>query len=45
MANKLVPKVGGPVSITGQGTKSHMLQLKTLGASIKTQKSQINIFF
>ena len=33
---------GGTGSIPGQGTRSHMLQLKILHASTKTQCSQIN---
>ena len=32
----------GPGSIPGQGTGSHMLQLKTLPATTKTQWSQLN---
>ena len=36
------PNAGGPGLILGQGTRSHMLQLKIPGASAKTQHSQIN---
>ena len=43
---------GGPGSIPGQGTRSHMPQLKILQVSMKiphattkTRHSQINIFF
>ena len=43
------PNAGGPGSIPGQGTRSHMLQLKTPHtaakipcATTKTQHSQIN---
>ena len=42
MAKRPAPSAGGPGSITGQRTKSHMPQLKILGASTKTQNSQIN---
>ena len=45
------PNAGGPGSIPGQGTRSHMpqlrvrmLQLKIPRAATKTQHSQINIF-
>ena len=37
------PNAGGPGSIHGWGTRSHMLQLKILGVATKTQYSQINI--
>ena len=33
---------GGLGSIPGQGTRSHMLQLKILHAATKTQRKQIN---
>ena len=33
---------GGLGSIPGQGTRSHMLQLKILHAATKTQREQIN---
>ena len=36
------PNAGGPGSIPGQGTRSHMLQLKSLHAATKTQHRQIN---
>ena len=46
------PNAGGPGSIPGQGTKSHMLQLrvrmpqlKVPRATTKTQHSQINKYF
>ena len=38
------PNAGGLGSIPGQGTRSHMLQLKILHATIKTRCSQINKF-
>ena len=48
----LTPNAGGPGSIPGQGTRSHMLQLqvhvpqlKILCAATKTQRSQIIFFF
>ena len=36
------PNAGGLGSIPGQGTRSHMLQLKVPHAATKTQHSQIN---
>ena len=36
------PNAGGPSLIPGQGTRSHVLQLKVLHAAAKTQHSQIN---
>ena len=39
------PNAGGPGSISDQGTRSHVLQLKILSASAKTQCNQINIGF
>ena len=36
------PNAGAPGSIPGQGTRSHMLQLKILHAATKTQCSQIH---
>ena len=36
------PNAGAPGSIPGQGTRSHMLQLKMLHAATKTQCSQIH---
>ena len=36
------PNAGGLSSILGQGTRSHMLQLKILHATTKTWHSQIN---
>ena len=36
------PNAGGRGSIPGQGTESHMLQLKILHATTKTWSSQIN---
>ena len=36
------PSAGGPGSIPGQGTRAHMLQLKILDATTKTQHSQMN---
>ena len=36
------PNAGGPVSIPGQGTGSHMLQIKVLHATTKAWHSQIN---
>ena len=36
------PNAGGLGSIPGQGTRSHVPQLKTLHATTKTQHSQIN---
>jgi hypothetical protein len=39
-----VPNSGGQGSITGQGTRSHMLQVKSLYSATKTQCSQTNIF-
>ena len=46
------PNAGGPGSIPGQGTRSHMLQLKIphttrkiLRATTKTRRIQINKFF
>ncbi|TEA38804.1 hypothetical protein DBR06_SOUSAS610174, partial [Sousa chinensis] len=33
------PSAGGPASIPGQGTRSHMLQLKILHATTKTWHS------
>ena len=36
------PNAGGPGSIPGQGTRSHMSQLKTPHALTKTRCSQIN---
>ena len=38
-----VANVGGPGSIPGQGTRSHILQLRRSHASTKTWCSQINI--
>ena len=35
------PNAGAPGSIPGQGTRSHMLQLKILHAATKTQCNQI----
>ena len=35
------PNAGGPGSIPGQGTRSHMPQLKILLATTKTQLSQV----
>ena len=40
----LAPNAGVLGSIPDQGTRSHMLQLKLLHATTKTQDSQINIF-
>ena len=40
-----VPRSGSPGLIPGQGTRSHMSQLKILHATIKTQWSQINKYF
>ena len=37
-----VPSAGGPGSILGQEARSHMLQLKTLHVTTKTQCSQRN---
>ena len=45
MAKTLHSNAGGSGSIPGQGTKSHMPQLKTLCAATKTQCSQINKIF
>ena len=46
------PSAGGPGSICGRGTRSHMLQLRVLipqlkipYATTKTYLSQVNIFF
>ena len=36
------PNAGAPGLIPGQGTRSHMLQLKILYAATKTQCSQIH---
>ena len=36
------PSAGGLYSTPGQGTRSHMLQLKILNAATKTWHSQIN---
>ena len=36
VANTPAPSAGDPGSIPGQGTRSHMLQLKTLHAATKT---------
>ena len=36
------PNTGGPGSVFGQGTRSHMLQLKVLRAATKTRHCQIN---
>ena len=36
------PNAGGPGSTPGQGTGSHMVQLKILRATTKTKHSQIN---
>ena len=41
----LAPNAGGLGSIPDQGTRSHMLQLKLLHATTKTQDSQKKIFF
>ena len=38
----MLPGQGGSDSIPGQGTRSHMPQLKILCAITKTQHSQIN---
>ena len=38
------PYAGGPGSIPGQGTRSHVLQLKIPHSATKTWSSQINIF-
>ena len=40
----LAPKAGGPGSIPGHGTRSHMLQLKVPYDVTKTQRSQINMY-
>ena len=37
------PNAGGPGSIPGQGTRSHVLQLKITHSATKTWSSQINI--
>ena len=37
MAKTTVPNAGSPGSIPGQGTRSHMLQLKILFAASKTE--------
>ena len=37
------PNAGGPGSIPGQGTRSHVLQLKIPHSATKTWSSQINI--
>ena len=42
MAKALNSQDGGPGLIPGQGTRFHMLQLKIMHASTKTQCSQIN---
>ena len=39
------PNAGGPGSILGQGTRSHMIQLKILHAATETWCSQINKYF
>ena len=36
------PNAGGQGSIPGQGTRSHVSQLKILHATVETQCSQIN---
>ena len=41
----LAPKGGSPVSIPGQGTRFHLLQLKILNVTTKTQHRQINKYF
>ena len=40
----LAPNAGGLGSIPDQGTRSHMLQLKLLHATTKTQDSQKKYF-
>ena len=37
VANIPSPNAGGPGSIPGQGTRSHMLQLKSLHAAMKNK--------
>ena len=44
MAKLHVPSAVGPGSIFGQGTRTHMPQLKIPCAAAKTQCSQINIY-
>ena len=39
------PNAGGPGSIPGQGTRSHMQQLKILYAATKTWHIQISKYF
>ena len=39
-----IPNAGGLNSIPGQGTRSHMPQIKIPHATTKTQHSQINNF-
>ena len=39
-----IPNAGSLGSIPGQGTRSHMLQLKIPYAAMKTQCNQINIY-
>ena len=39
------PNAGGPGSILGQGTRSHMPQLNVPSASAKTWYSQMNRYF
>ena len=36
------PNAGGPGSISAQGTRFYLLQLKILHAATKTQCSQVN---
>ena len=42
MAKTPHSNAGGPGLIPGQGTRSHMLQLKIPSVTTKTQHSQIN---
>ena len=42
MAKTYTPNAGGLDSLPGQGTKSHMPQVKILHATTKTQCSQTN---
>ena len=39
------PSAGGPGSIPGQGTRSHMPQLKIPHAATKTQRACVRIHF
>ena len=38
------PSAGGSGSVPGQGTRSHMLQLKILCAATRLSAAEINIF-